>query len=651
MHTRIAAIAPAAGAFVLLGIAFRTVRAQTTEPPLIPRAVLFDNPERLTPEISPDGRKLAYLAPDGGVLNIWVRTIGQQDDHAVTHDRTRPIYEYYWQGDSKHILHLQDQGGDENWRLFQTDIATGRSRDLTPRDSIRTEIVKIDPDYANQIVVAWNIRDRRYHDAYRLDLESGKPTLVAENPGDVHEWTADNVLRVRLATATLPDGGVELRVRETERSSWRAIRRESADESELVVAGFGQDNRTIWLMSSVEANAARLLRLDGLTGRASPIAADTQFDATTVLIHPKRHTPQAVRFTRQRADWMVLDTAVSGDFAVLQKTHDGDFEITSRSHDDSKWIVTYEVSDGPIAYYLYERATRRATLLFVHRPKLEQYRLAKMEPVSFPARDGRELYGYLTLPVGRDPHNLPLVLFVHGGPWGRDLWGYNRDVQWLANRGYAVLQVNFRGSTGFGKDYLNAGDREWGAKMHTDLLDGKAWAIARGYADAKRVCIYGGSYGGYATLAAVAFTPDEFQCGVDLFGPSNLVSLLQTIPPYWTALQAMFAKRLGKVGRDDDFLRSRSPLTRADSIRTPLMIVQGANDARVKRAESDQIVEAMRKKGKEVLYIVFPDEGHGFMRPENNLAFYAAAEPFFAKYLGGRVEPAAENETVKVSTP
>jgi len=651
MGSRIAAITPAVGAFMVLGIGFGRVGAQTTEPPLVPRAVLFDNPERLTPEISPDGRKLAYLAPDSGVLNVWVRTIGRQDDHPVTHDRSRPIYEYYWQGDSKHILHLQDRGGDENWRLFQTDIATGRSRDLTPRDSIRTEIVKIDPDYANQIVVAWNMRDRRYHDAYRLDLESGKPTLVAENPGDVQEWTADNLLRVRLATATLPDGGVELRVRETERSKWRSIRRESADESELVVAGYGRDNRTVWLTSSVDANAARLLRLDGVTGRWSPLAADSQFDATTVLIHPTRHTPQAVRFTRQRADWLVLDTAVAADIGVLRKTRDGDFEISSRSHDDSRWIVTYEVSDGPIAYYLYERPTRRATLLFVHRPKLERYQLAKMEPVSFPARDGRTLYGYLTLPVGRDRRNLPLVLFVHGGPWARDLWGYNRDVQWLANRGYAVLQVNFRGSTGYGKDYLNAGDREWGAKMHTDLLDGKAWAIARGYADAKRVCIYGGSYGGYATLAAVAFTPDEFQCAVDLFGPSNLVSLLQTIPPYWTALQAMFAKRLGKLGRDDEFLRSRSPLTRADSIRTPLMIVQGANDARVKRAESDQIVEAMRKRGKEVLYIVFPDEGHGFMRPENNLAFYAAAEPFFAKYLGGRVEPAAEHETVKVSTP
>ncbi len=329
----------------------------------------------------------------------------------------------------------------------------------------------------------------------------------------------------------------------------------------------------------------------------------------------------------------------------------GDFTVDSRSRSDARWIVTYTVSDGPIAYYLYQRPARRATLLFVHRPQLTQYTLAGMEPVEFRARDGLRLYGYLTLPPGREPRNLPLVLLVHGGPWARDVWGYDRDVQWLANRGYAVLQVNYRGSTGFGKAYLNAGDREWGGKMLTDLLDAKAWAVARGYADPKRICIYGGSYGGYATLAALAFAPGEFSCGVDLVGPSNLITLLRTIPPYWASHKAMMAKRLGDPDRDAEFLRSRSPLFRADSIRAPLLIVQGANDPRVKRAESDRIVEAMRRNGKEVQYIVFPDEGHGFARPENNLIFYAAAEPFFARYLGGRVEPPGPDEKPPPGTP
>jgi dipeptidyl aminopeptidase/acylaminoacyl peptidase len=354
-----------------------------------------------------------------------------------------------------------------------------------------------------------------------------------------------------------------------------------------------------------------------------------------------------VQFTRQRLEWQAIDSAVSADLRALQGVRDGDFTIDSRDRADRKWIVTYVVSDGPVAFYLYERPSRRATLLFVHRPALERYTLARMEPVAFAARDSLRLYGYLTLPPGKEPKRLPLVMLVHGGPWGRDVWGYNPDVQWLANRGYAVLQVNYRGSTGYGKAHLNAGDREWAGKMHTDLLDAKAWAVEQGYADPERTCIYGGSYGGYATLVGLAFTPGEFACGVDLVGPSNLVTLIQTIPPYWASFKAVIDKRLGKLGKDDEFLRARSPLFRADSIRAPLMIVQGANDPRVKQAESDQIVAAMRKNGQTVKYIVFPDEGHGFARPENKLRFYAAAEPFFAEYLGGRVEPAAAEEKVE----
>ncbi len=623
-------------------------QSQQTEPPLIPRKVLFGNPERVLPQVSPDGRMLAYLAPDNGVLNVWVRTIGKQDDRPVTRDRERPILQYRWRGDSKHILHLQDRGGDENWRLFQTEVATKKTRDLTPHDSVQTQAIAVDPAFPNEILVAWNMRDRRFHDAYRLDLRTGRPTLVATNPGDVTGWYADNRLRVRAATATLPDGSTELRTRSSDGEEWRAVRREGPDEMFLTVAGFTPDDRGLWLLSSVEANAARLVRVDaGGGGTDSVVAGDSVFDATGVLLHPTRHTLQAVQFTRQRLEWQALDPAVRADLEVLRNLRDGDFTIDSRDRADRIWIVTSVVADGPIAYYLYERSARRATLLFVHRPALEQYTLAKMEPVEFPARDGLKLYGYLTLPPGREPKRLPTVLLVHGGPWARDVWGLDTEVQWLANRGYAVLQVNYRGSSGYGKAHLNAGDREWAGKMHTDLLDAKTWAVDRGYADPQRVCIYGGSYGGYATLVGLAFTPGQFACGVDVVGPSNLVTLLQTIPPYWASFRAIFDKRLGKLGEDDEFLRSRSPLFRADSIRDPLMIVQGANDPRVKQSESDQIATAMRKRGRPVRYIVFPDEGHGFARPENKLRFYAAAEPFFAEYLGGRVEPPAPEELVE----
>ncbi len=631
---------------VLLIAVAAALPAPAQQPALIPRSVFFGNAEKLSPQLSPDGQLLAYLAPDSGVLNVWVRTVGKRDDRPVTHDRTRPIYTYFWQGDSKHILHLQEHAGDENWRIYQTDLATKTTRDLTPFDSVQTQILSVSPDFPDQILVAWNHRDARFHDAYRLDLKSGRATLDAENPGDVTGWGADHAFQVRVAQASLPDGSTDIRVRDRAGAPWRLLRHESADETFGGVAGFTPDNRGVWLISSVGANAARLLQIDLATTQEKPLAGDRQFDASFLLTHPRRHTLQAVAFLRQRLEWEVVDSSVAGDLAALKAVRDGDFTIDSRDVKDAKWIISYNVPDGPIYYYLYDRATKRAELLFTHRPKLEQYTLAKMQPISFAARDSMTIYGYLTLPAGVEPKNLPLVLDVHGGPWGRDTWGWNREVQWLANRGYAVLQVNFRGSTGYGKAYLNAGDRQWGGKMHTDLLDGKSWAVAQGYADPQRVCIYGGSYGGYATLVGVAFTPDAFVCGAEAFGPSNIVTLIHSIPPYWATFKAVFDKRVGKVETEEEFLKSRSPLFKADQIKVPLLIVQGANDVRVKQAESDQIVAAMRKNGKDVEYIVFPDEGHGFARPENNLRYYAAVEAFLAKYLGGRSEPASAGEAV-----
>jgi dipeptidyl aminopeptidase/acylaminoacyl peptidase len=320
--------------------------------------------------------------------------------------------------------------------------------------------------------------------------------------------------------------------------------------------------------------------------------------------------------------------------------------VVSRNLDDTIWVVAYLMDNGPVYWYTYDRATKQATLLFSNQPALEQYTLAKMQPVSFPARDGMTLHGYLTVPVGVEPKNLPLVLSVHGGPWGRDVWGYQPHTQHLANRGYAVLQINFRGSTGYGKAFVNAGDHEWAGKMHTDLIDGKQWAIAQGIADPAKVAIMGGSYGGYATLVGLTFTPQEFVCGVDIVGPSNLLTLLATIPPYWAPLKTLFTKRVGDPDTQEEELKARSPLFLADRITKPLLIAQGANDPRVKQSESDQIVEAMRRNGQPVEYLVFPDEGHGFARPENRLKFSAAAEAFLAQYLGGRVEPPSDAETV-----
>jgi dipeptidyl aminopeptidase/acylaminoacyl peptidase len=611
------------------------------EQPLIPRSVLFGNPERTSPHISPDGSTLAYLAPDQGVLNIWVRTLGKTDDRVITNDRKRGIRNLYWQYDSKSILYAQDQNGDENWRVYQTNLATSKTRDLTPYDKVRADIVALEPSHPESALIQLNKRDPKLFDIYRANLETGELTLDTENPGDVAGFQPDHDLQVRAAQITTDDGGGLIRVRDTVKSPWRELLKWGPEETIDGQSGFSADNRSLWVMTSLDANAARLVLVDIATGKRTVIAEDPQFDAAFVVEHPRTNKLQAVVFLRERRDFQVLDPDVQADFDVLKKVRDADISDISRDLADDKWIVTFEGDDAPIYYYLYDRASKKATVLFSNRPALENYKLAKVRPIQYKARDGMTIYGYLTTPAGVEAKNLSMVIYTHGGPWGRDLWGYDPNAQWLASRGYAVLQPNFRASTGYGKVYLNAGDRQWAGAMRTDLLDAKDWAVKQGVANDAKVCIMGGSYGGYATLAGVAFAPDAYACGVDIVGPSNLNTLLKTIPPYWSTMLAVFHKRMGD---NEEILKAQSPLFRADQIKAPLLIGQGANDPRVNKAESDQIVAAMRKNHKPVEYFVFPDEGHGFARPENKMAFNAAAEEFLAKYLGGRYEPPSAAE-------
>jgi dipeptidyl aminopeptidase/acylaminoacyl peptidase len=604
---------------------------------LIPREVLFGNPERTSPQISPDGTQVGYLAPVEGVLNVWIRTLGKSDDRAVTADKHRGIRNFLWQYDNKHILYTQDVGGDENWRLYQTDIASKQTRDLTPFEKVRVDIVAYDWKLPDTILVQMNQRDAKVFDVHRVDLKTGKIVLDTENPGDVAGWQADNALQIRAAQVQTPEGGTIVRVRDGSESPWHELIKWGPDETFGNVVGFTPDNKALWVTTSLDVNAARLLEIDVATGKQKVTAQDPQFDVSGTVNNPKTNALEAVSFTKQRTEYEFIDPNVKADFEVLKKVHEGDIDGISADLDDTKWIVDYVSDNAPVYWYLYDRASRQATLLFSNRPALEKYTLSPMKPIEFAARDGMKLYGYLTTPAAMDPKNLPMVVFVHGGPWGRDVWGFNGYAQWLANRGYAALQINFRGSTGYGKQYVNAGDRQWAGAMHTDLLDGKDWAIKEGVADPKRVCIMGGSYGGYATLAGVAFSPDAFACGVDIVGPSNLNTLLKTIPPYWSTLLSTFHKRMGD---SEEFLNAQSPLFKA-----PLLIGQGANDPRVNKAESDQIVAAMRKNHEPVEYYVFPDEGHGFARPENRMAFNAATEEFLAKYLGGRFEPPTADES------
>lgn len=612
-------------------------------PPLIPRAVLFGNPEKAFPAISPNGKMLAYLAPSNGVLSIWVRTTGRNDDHVVATDPLRPIRNVVWQGDSKHVLYQQDKGGNENFHVYQTDVATKTTRDLTPfGDNVRSDIENVDARFPNLLLITSNKRDPKVFDVYRVDLGSGAVTLDAQNPGTVGAWTEDNNLVVRGALQNNADGSTEILVRPNASTAWHTLLKARPDDQIAPVA-FSANNGSLYVSSSVDSNSARLLKYDLGSGTSTVVASDPTYDVGGPLIDEKTRRLVAVSFSRDRTEWDVLDPSYEADFAALRALHTGDIGFLSSTANGRHWIVSYLVDNGPVAYYSYDRATKRGTFLFVSRPALLNYQLASMQPITFKASDGLTIHGYLTLPVGVAPKNLPMVLYVHGGPWGRDTWGYNPYPQWLANRGYAVLQVNFRGSAGYGKTFLNAGNRQWAGTMHQDLIDAKNWAVAAGYADPSKVAIMGGSYGGYAVLAGVTFSPDAFAAGVDIVGPSNLNTLLASIPPYWSTIRATFALRMGDTVA---FLNSQSPLFKADQIKVPLLIGQGANDPRVNRRESDQIVAAMRKNNEPVEYIVFPDEGHGFARPENNRRFNAAVEAFLGKYLGGRVEPARPDESV-----
>jgi len=614
--------------------------ARAELPPLIPRDVLFGNPERTSPRLSPDGTRLAWVAPDKkNVQQVWVKTIGKDDDKIITADKKRGIRQYFWAEDNRTLLYMQDTDGDENFHLYGVDLPSGNVRDFTPIQGVRAGLVAMDEKFPSEILVQMNARNRETFDVYRLNLETGALLPDTENPGDVAGWMADDDFKIRLGQVQTGDGGTELRVRDDVKSPWRSWMKVGPEEN-LGALEFSKDGKSVFIESSIGSDTARVLERNLGSGAEKLVAQSPDVDSGDVMIHPKTKVVEAVSFEPGRRQWKVIDPSVQADFDALAKVHDGDFSIVSRDRADKTWLVAYTSDRGPVRFYSWNRAAKKSTLMFTAQPKLENLTLAEMKAVVIPARDGLKLNSYLTLPAGVPGKNLPMVLFVHGGPWARDNWGYSPYAQWFANRGYACLQVNFRGSTGYGKKFLNAGNKEWGLKMHDDLIDAVDWAVAQGYADAKKVAIYGGSYGGYSALAGVTFTPEKFACSVDIVGPSNIRTLLATIPPYWKPMLAQFSVRVGDVNdpKDADLVKSASPLFKADKIVRPLLIGQGANDPRVKQAEAEQIVDAIIKNNGNVTYVVYPDEGHGFQRPENRIDFNARAEAFLGQNLGGRTE-------------
>lgn len=615
---------------------------------LIPRDLLFGNPDRAGTKISPDGKYLSFLAPVKGVLNVWVGPTDRPDAaKPVTKDTKRGIRTYFWTYTNKHILYAQDAEGDENWHIYRVDLTSGDIKNLTPLKKVAARIQGVSYRFPGEILIALNDRDARYHDVYRLNLESGKRALVQQNEGFLGFITDDDY-KIRFATKFTPDGGNSIQQPDGKGGWTEFLKIPMEDSLTTNVVAFTKTGKAAYVIDSRGRNTGAFTVMDLKTGKQTVLAEDPRCDASGALLHPTERSLQAISFTYDRTRWVFKDLAVKADFDHLAKVAGGEISVTSRTLDDRKWVVAFVMDDGPVRYYLYDRPTGAAKFLFTNRKAQEGLPLQKMHARVLKSRDGLDLVCYLTLPPGSDPDGtgrparpVPLVLDVHGGPWARDSWGFDAVHQLLANRGYAVLGVNFRGSTGFGKKFLNAGNREWARNMHNDLLDAVDWAVKFKVADPKKVAIMGGSYGGYATLVGLTFTPETFACGVDIVGPSNLVTLLKTIPPYWAPAVQLFKDRVGDHTTEEGkkLLESRSPLTFVDRIRRPLLIAQGANDPRVKQAEADQIVKAMQDRKIPVTYVLFPDEGHGFARPANRLAFNAVMEAFLARHLGGRYEP------------
>ncbi|VVB87831.1 Acylamino-acid-releasing enzyme [uncultured archaeon] len=595
---------------------------------LIPRKVLFDNPDKAAPQISPDGRRFSYLAPVSGVLNVWVASADNPASaKPVTNDTGRGIRIYFWAYTGRHILYLQDRNGDENWRVYSVDLDTGLNRDLTPLEGVNAQIQEVSFKFPGEILVGLNDRNPQFHDIYRINIGTGEKELLQGNDGFM-EFVTDDNYSIRFAMRFTSKGENEI-LKPAGNGSWEPFAKIAMEDTLTTFpTGFDKTGRILYMVDSRSRDTAALTAINLETGNQTMIAQDTQADFSDALIHPTEKNIQAAAFTYERKQWKVLDQSIDKDLAYLRNISEGDMEVVSRTLDDKYWIIAYEIDNGPVRFYRYDREKNEASFLFTNRKSLEGLPLARMHPVIIKARDGLDLVSYLTLPPGTEFNvkalpgkPLPIVLYVHGGPWARDEWGYDPYHQWLANRGYAVLSVNFRGSTGFGKKFLNAGNMEWAGKMHNDIIDAAQWAVNEGIADQKRIAIMGGSYGGYATLVGMTFTPDQFACGVDIVGPSNLITLLNTIPPYWVPEIEQFKKRVGDhtTGEGRAFLKERSPLSYADRIKKPLLIGQGANDPRVKQNESEQIVRAMQAKNIPVTYVLYPDEGHGFVRPENRM--------------------------------
>jgi dipeptidyl aminopeptidase/acylaminoacyl peptidase len=634
--------------------------------PIIPVKVLFGNPAHEMPRISPDGTRLSFMAEgDKGLLHVFVQTIGKDDARQVTHNLLTEVEFYRWAADSQHILYEQDSAGDENYHIFSLDLKSGQIRDLTPFVGVKAQNLITSPQHPDEILVGLNLRNAQTFDMYRINLKTGAVILDTTNPGDVLSWTVDPNFEIRAATVFDPVSlKTIVRIRDTKETSWRPLIEFSFEESRIpgqvdggtVIVGFSPSGQTLYVVSGKGSDKTRLVELDTRSGKRLRILAqqdccDIADDIfalyengildyhSVVMFNTVRHVPEAVGFEYGKFLWQFVDPEVKRDFEIVQKNAEGFFRVISRDDADSKWLFSQIVDDGAQNFWLYDRVKKTKTLLFSDIPELANYKLAKQIPVEIKSRDGLTLVSYLTTPVGLERKNLPMVVYPHGGPWVRDDWGFEPIVQLLANRGYAVLQVNYRGSTGFGGAFLNASTHEWGLKMQDDITDAVHWAIDQGIGDPHRIAILGESGGGYAALRGVTTTPDLYACAVDIYGPSDIKTLFGSMNTFMHASKARFIRRVGDVEHDEALNRKLSPLYDADKVKVPILIEQGGGDVRSIQKNSDMMAAALRANNVPVTYVVYPDEGHGFNRPENIIDSMARIDVFLEKCLGGRAEP------------
>ena len=612
-------------------------------PPLIDVKEFFKNPEQAGHQLSPNGQFIAYLAPWNSRLNVWVKKIGEDTPQRVTGDTARDIRTFAWTTDDR-IVYAQDTAGDENFKLFSVKRDGTGIIPLTPWDGVRAELVDVPYDDPRHIIIQHNKRDKENLDAFRVDVETGKSELLVQNPGGVGEYLADHHGVIRVAVQS---DGVNSKIlyRATPKDPFKTVIETNFRES-VSPQFFTFDDKHLIATSNIGRDKTALVELDPATGKELKLIYENpDVDVDGALASEARKKLTGVMFTTDKRHYVFFDQDREALQNELETKLPGvEVDVASTDRKEDRWLVRTHDDRSRGDYYYYESTAKSLTHLVSVSPWLKPDQLAAMTPITYTARDGLVIHGYLTLPVGVEPKNLPMVVNPHGGPWARDDWGFDPEVQFLANRGYAVLQMNFRGSTGYGRKFWEASFGQWGRAMQDDITDGVQDMIKRGTADPKRIGIYGGSYGGYATLAGVAFTPDLYAAAVDYVGVANMLTFMKTIPPYWEPFRKQMEEM---VGYSDDpagqeRMKAESPLFSADKIKAPLLIAQGAHDPRVNKAESDQMVQALRARGLDVPYMVKDNEGHGFHNEENRFAFYRAMEQFFGKYLGGRVAPGAD---------